>query len=106
MASPAWLARRERWREAWVAAHGAEPTCVACGAPWTLRHGDLHHRSYARLGRERHDDLTPMCRACHVVLHRVLESTPAWRRMDRAQAGDVIIARLRRDTRRQGGEDA
>jgi hypothetical protein len=60
-----------------------------------LHSGDLHHRNYDRLGHERFDDLIPLCRACHEQLHRTLESTPAWRRMGRAQASDVIIARLR-----------
>jgi hypothetical protein len=105
MASVEWLAQRRRWWVAWVAAHGAEPTCVACGAPWTLRHGDLHHRSYDRLGHERPDDVSAMCRACHGLLHAILESSPAWRQMDRAQASDLIVARLRRDACTKGVED-
>ena len=95
MASRAWLDSREHWRDTYVAVHGVEPTCAACGGRWTLRNGDLHHRSYDRLGRERFDDLMPLCRGCHEQLHRVLECTPACRLMGRVQASDVIVARLR-----------
>jgi hypothetical protein len=61
MISRKWQARRQRWLHAWVAAHqGAEPSCGACDRRWTLRHGDLHHRSYDRLGHERNHDLIPL----------------------------------------------
>jgi len=86
-----------------MAVFGVEPTCAACGGRWTLRNGDLHHRDYDRLGHELFDDLFPLCRACHERIHRILESTPAWRRMGRAQASDVIIARIRRDGKQRGG---
>lgn len=99
MGSPQWLVWRERWLGAWIRIHGSEPTCLACGRPWSLRHDDLHHRSYDHLGHEGFCDLIPLCRACHNWVHRILESTPAWRRMDRAQATDVIVARLRRAAR-------
>jgi len=106
MASDAWLARRQSWRQAWVARYGAEPCCAACGGPWSLRHGDLHHRSYERLGAERFSDLIPLDRVCHDRLHAILESTPAWRRLGRAHATDVIVARLRAASLgRKGGSD-
>ena len=96
MSSPEWLARRRRWRAAWVAAHLTEPVCLICGRPWTLESGELHHRSYRRLGDEADEDLIPLCRTpCHEQLHRVLESHPAWVRSGRAHATDVIVARLR-----------
>lgn len=104
MASDEWLARRRAWRERWVGAHGAEPRCAACGGPWSLRDGDLHHRSYDRLGAEADCDLVPLDRACHDRLHRILESSPTWRRLSREHATDVIVARLRRSaTTREGG---
>ena len=96
MASPAWFALRERWARDWTARRGVEPCCVICGAVWTLKRGDLHHRSYARLGHELGHDLIPLCRACHGTLHRAIESNPAWRRLDRAQATDLIVMALRR----------
>jgi len=95
MASDAWLARRQAWQQEWRALYGAEPVCAACGGPWSLRHGDLHHRSYDRLGTERFYDLIPLDRVCHDRLHAIMESTPAWRRLGRAHATDVIVARLR-----------
>ncbi|MHB1533095.1 MAG: hypothetical protein ACYC1D_00475 [Acidimicrobiales bacterium] len=96
MASGAWQDQRQRWLDDWMAAHGTEPTCGVCGGPWSLRHGDLHHRSYDRLGHETNSDLIPLDRGCHTRLHQILDSTPAWRRVGRAQATDVIVARLRR----------
>ncbi len=77
-----------------MAAHGSEPTCVVCGKPWSLRRGDLHHRSYDRLGHEADYDLVPLDRTCHARLHQVLDSHPAWRRAGRAHATDVIVGRL------------
>jgi 5-methylcytosine-specific restriction endonuclease McrA len=101
MSSRAWLHHREGWRDRWAASHGAEPVCQICGGPWDLRHSDLHHRSYARLGHELDSDVVPLCRPCHRRLHRVLESSPVWLWLGRAQATDVIVARLR--SRRKGG---
>jgi predicted HNH restriction endonuclease len=100
MGSACWRARRAAWRTRWVAEHGREPVCAACGCPWALHCGDLHHRSYDRLGRELDADLTPLCRGCHDQVHVILESSAAWRRMNRAQATDLIIAHLRNRKRR------
>jgi len=97
MASPAWMARRRAWRDSWVSSQGREPVCAICRAPWTLERGDLHHRSYDRLGAEADQDLIPLCRTpCHDAVHRVLEANPAWLRLGRARAGDAIVARLQR----------
>lgn len=96
MASTGWQARRRQWLHDWVAAHGSEPACAVCGGPWSLRRGDLHHRSYDRLGHETNSDLIPLDRACHTRLHQILDSNPQWRRVGRTQATDVIVARLRR----------
>jgi len=103
MASRVWLSRRAQWRDTFVAIFGVEPTCTACEEPWTLQNGDLHHRSYDRLGYEHFNDLVPLCRACHERVHRILESTPAWRRLGRAQASDVIVGRLIRRASQKGG---
>ena len=94
MASAAWHRRRESWRKQWVDAHGTEPLCVICGGAWTLRGGDLHHRTYARLGHERFADVISLCRPCHDRLHQIMESTPAWRKMGRRHATDLIVATL------------
>lgn len=105
MRSGEWLARRQDWHRAWSAAHRAEPACAVCEAPWSLRHGDLHHRSYDRLGCETVSDLVPLCRGCHDDLHRILESNPAWRRMDRSWATDQIVGLLQRIGRVPAGQE-
>jgi 5-methylcytosine-specific restriction endonuclease McrA len=81
-----------------MAHHGFEPCCLICGATWLLERDDLHHRTYARLGHESCRDLIPLCRSCHGEIHRVLESDRSWRRLDRAQATDLIVKALRRRT--------
>lgn len=105
MASPEWFRRRERWLEEYRAVReGADPVCVVCGCEWTLRAGDLHHRSYRRLGSEDWRDLMPLCRSHHQALHALLESDPVWRRLGRRQASDLIAAKLRdRYFRREAG---
>lgn len=107
MSSPEWFQRRERWLVDWQAAHnGQDPTCAICDARWTLDHGDLHHRSYERVGRESHDDLSPLCRDCHDQLHALLERNPAWRRVPRPQATDLLCHYLRHlNTRRTLADD-
>jgi 5-methylcytosine-specific restriction endonuclease McrA len=99
MESEAWQLRRQQWLNSWTARHDRPPACAICGCPWTLAHGDLHHRSYRRLGQETTADLVPLCRACHTQVHTLLESSPPWRRLDRAQATDMIVALLRRRAR-------
>lgn len=97
MESPAWYRRREAWLDQWRDAHdGAEPACLVCGDPWRLHDGDLHHRSYKRVGHEQYHDLCPVCRPCHTRLHALLERQPSWRRVGRAVATDQIILLLRR----------
>ncbi|EEZ90869.1 hypothetical protein HMPREF0578_1870 [Mobiluncus mulieris 28-1] len=72
-----WYARRERWeREAVEVAGGAQLSCLGCGAPWTARRGDLHHLTYNRIGNEAYDDLIPLCRGCHALLHSVMDRLP------------------------------
>ena len=96
MASAQWLEIRRLWYAEWVSRYGAEPSCVVCGGAWHLDCGDLHHRSYRNLGQERFEDLLPVDRACHDRVHAVWDTNPAWRRIDRALANDLIIGSLRR----------
>jgi len=96
MASGAWQERRRRWADTWIAAHGQPPRCAACGRPWHLDHGDLHHRSYQHLSAEHHDDLVALYRTCHRRLHLLIESTPSWRCLGRRRATDTAIAVIRR----------
>ncbi len=97
--SPEWFRRRELWVEHYRLAHGGqEPVCAVCGEPWTLRGGQLHHRSYARLGAEGWQDLIPMCCDDHATLDALMERNPAWRKLPREQATDMIVAYLRSKT--------
>ena len=96
MSTPAWHNFRRGWLAWWVDGQGREPICQACGSPWTLRDGDLHHRSYRRLGHEDYRDVIPLCRDCHTRWHTLFESNPAWQRLGRPLATDVLVAALRR----------
>ena len=40
--------------------------CERCGKRGRL---DVHHVTYARLGREADGDLVALCRACHAAVH-------------------------------------
>jgi 5-methylcytosine-specific restriction endonuclease McrA len=93
--SPGWRARRTRWLVEWRTRYGCEPTCVVCGAPWSLRDDDLHHVSYLRLGAEAFSDLWPACRGCHEALHLVWDASPAWRALGREAASAGIVVALR-----------
>jgi 5-methylcytosine-specific restriction endonuclease McrA len=94
--SEAWFQRRERWYEQWLQRFGTEPACLVCERPWTLRSGDLHHRSYDRLGEEAFTDLVPLCRGCHTRLHDVWDCSPGWRKLGRSQATIGIFHALRK----------
>ena len=91
-----WFRRRELWHEEWLARYGAPAVCMVCGGKWSLGRGDLHHRTYDRLGHELFEDLVPLCREHHTALHDIWDRTPAWRRMGRQHATAGIIAALRR----------
>jgi hypothetical protein len=96
MGSPDWQARRRTWHAAWIDRHGTRPTCQAYDEPWALSRGDLHHRTYARLGAELFDDLVPLCRADHAALHDILDTAAGWRHLGRPAATAGIVAILRR----------
>ena len=98
MASQQWFALRERWAADWVEKHGSAPHCLICG----VECDDLHHRTYERLGNVALRDLIPLCRGCHGVLHRMLETDRSWRRLNRAQATDLIVVTLRRKAHKRG----
>ena len=104
MRSRAWYLRREHWVGEWRRLGGGrDPVCLICGAPWTTRSDDLHHRSYSRLGHESFTDLIALCRSCHITLHQLLETNPEWRKRPREQATDVLVAELRRQQARRMG---
>lgn len=60
LASPVWRAKRKRVmdRDNWR---------CACGA----RAEQVHHRSYAQIGREPLSDLIAVCDACHTQIHEL-----------------------------------
>ena len=93
--SSEWYRRRERWEEAETRRLGRAPRCAGCSKPWSSRSGDMHHITYDRLGREAHDDLMPLCRGCHTLIHKVMESSSSWRRLPRRLANRQAIERVR-----------
>ncbi|HZT67934.1 MAG TPA: hypothetical protein VFA11_19260 [Acidimicrobiales bacterium] len=103
MASAGWAAGRAAWVTEWSRRYRAAPRCMACGAFWGPGDGDLHHRSYARLGTERFGDLWPMCRGCHEAWHRIWDASPAWRSLGREHATVGIVALLRNRVERVDG---
>ena len=60
MGSEGWRRRRRQ------ALRRAGRRCQRCGARGPL---DVHHLTYARLGRERPGDLLAVCERCHGALH-------------------------------------
>lgn len=96
--SPAWRRRRRRWAAEEQRRRGSI-VCAVCSRPWRERRDDLHHASYTRMGRERHDDLIPMCRACHELVHKAIDASTAWQRLiakgHRRLVTTSIIARLK-----------
>ncbi len=59
--SPYWRARRAR------AIARAGGRCERCGVTGRL---EVHHLTYARLGRERDRDLRALCHGCHRIAER------------------------------------
>lgn len=59
--------RTPKWHTTRAAAiRRAGGKCQRCGAVEGL---EVHHRTYARLGRERPEDLVVLCRRCHGGAH-------------------------------------
>lgn len=46
--------------------------CEECGSPHGL---EVHHKTYARLGDERPNDLEVLCRYCHAERHALANAT-------------------------------
>jgi 5-methylcytosine-specific restriction endonuclease McrA len=59
--SPEWQGTRDD------ALHQAKHRCCICNSRHQL---EVHHRTYERIGHERPDDLTVLCRPCHALFHR------------------------------------
>jgi 5-methylcytosine-specific restriction endonuclease McrA len=95
MASPEWFDRRDEWIAQWRTRTGVAPFCLVCLTAWHAESDDLHHVTYARLGRELFADLMALCRPCHRDLHHILEGNALWRQMGRRAATEKIAAMLR-----------
>ncbi len=55
------------WRHKRInALRTAKGRCRLCNGTDNL---EVHHRTYARVGRERAADLTVLCAECHVAFH-------------------------------------
>jgi len=60
--------RSATWRRKRAAAlKRAGFRCQVCNGSKRL---DVHHRTYARFGRERASDLIVLCRTCHDIFHK------------------------------------
>lgn len=66
LASDAWRSFRVRYKSS-----GSRMTCLICSA----KPIQLHHNTYVRLGVEELGDVTPLCRHCHIAVHRWLKSS-------------------------------
>jgi hypothetical protein len=61
------------WRK--MVAEHRQTRCEVCGA--AEGHLYLHHVTYARLGREKPQDLCTLCGTCHESVHRAAASSKA-----------------------------
>lgn len=105
LSSPAWWERRRVWFET-VAAAGQVAVCQVCGADYELKSLDLHHTSYegvtqdgegAWVAGEAHEDLMPLCREDHEMIHREFDVRGRdFRGWDRRHATAVVVIGLRR----------
>lgn len=60
----------QRFRKKFFKAKKIKKTCYLCRkSNWDV---ELHHRTYERLGKERLNDVIPVCRRHHEQLHNLL----------------------------------
>ena len=93
--SAAWRAVRLGWLDEFRLRTGGEPTCEVCGRDWELARDDLHHHTYDRLTAELFEDLAPLCRSCHGLVHDTIRNSRHWSRMRDFAASQKVIERLR-----------
>ena len=108
LASPGWHRRRQRWASEEQRRYG-RIVCALCRARWSRSRGDLHHLSYSRMGRERHEDLMAMCRPCHELVHQAIDASRSWQRLisrgRRRQVTLAIIESIRQSRARKNQEE-
>ena len=93
--SAAWRAVRHGWLEEFRLRNEAEPACEVCGREWEFTRDDLHHHTYDRLTAEAFEDLAPLCRTCHDLVHNTIRGSRHWSQMRDATASRKVIDRLR-----------
>jgi 5-methylcytosine-specific restriction endonuclease McrA len=62
--------RSQEWRDKAEALKTEAGECAMCGSGVNL---EVHHRTYARLGREHPLDLIVLCRPCHARYHGIFD---------------------------------
>lgn len=106
ISSSAWYRRRIQWAEEEL--HRIKPARIMCmgqcGREWKVSRDDLHHSSYDRLVDEDHEDLWPLCRGCHDLVHHLIGSSKTWRRMDRWVANQQAILIVQDRNQSPGGK--
>lgn len=85
--SSEWRAKRQWWWEN----SGRPEACAACNARWSLDGGDLHHRSYDRLGYEQLEDLINLCKVCHGAVHKKVNNN--WDHL--TEITDLVVDQIR-----------
>lgn len=68
-----WRNKRKQRLEA------ADHRCERCGKVKQLQ---VHHKTYARIGCEKHEDLEVLCRACHQAAHGLVENPESCEQAD------------------------
>lgn len=106
VSSAAWRAVRRGWVDEYRLRNGVEPSCEVCGGSWRLAVDDLHHHTYDRLTEEAFEDLAPLCRRCHDLVHDTIRRSPHWARMRDVAASTKVIERLRRLNEIEAGRQA
>lgn len=71
--------------------------CAVCGIKHNL---DLHHKTYENLGHEKLDDLIPLCRAHHELVHEYLDKA---KELGLSYNTDDIVRKYRNRLRKYQG---
>ncbi len=92
MSGSLWNEVRIAWRLWFRQTFDQSPRCLVCGAfQYDLHHAVANHR----FGDERRNDLIPLCRYHHELLHRALDTNKAYRLMAPGVATEQIVAGLK-----------
>ena len=75
--------------------------CYICGSN---KHINIHHKTYKRLGKEKLNDLVPLCQECHYLTHKALgisnsQNLNLWnmaKRIKKVNEGKYALKNLRK----------